>query len=344
MTGARTEVPSLAGLAQPDLILLNDDDLGYAIIRFDERSLATLTEHIGRFRDGLARTLCWSAVVDMAGQAELSVPAFVRIVAAGMGSEPSVAVLQLLHAETLRLLATTADPDWVPQRQGAAGGRGDRAAAGGRARQRPPARVGAAPRRDRSRGRSSSTWSPGCWTAARRSRAWPSTPSCAGRSCAGWPRPGGLAMRRSTPSSSGTAPTRAGATPLRPGPGSPTPSTRRRRGGCWRSPPSSGLEESIGSHAGLQRARARGAARAVRGASTSSSCRRSGRRATDLLRVFLGRLLFPYPAASPELPGPGRCVPGRAGPGSVAQPGGHRGPRHRREGAAVARAARLGPI
>jgi aminopeptidase N len=114
VAGPRTEVPALAGIGQPDLILLNDEDLGYAIIRFDDRSLATLTEHIGRFRDGLARTLCWSAVVDMAGQAELSVPAFVRIVAAGMGSEPSVAVLQLVHGETLRLLTTSADPEWVP--------------------------------------------------------------------------------------------------------------------------------------------------------------------------------------------------------------------------------------
>jgi aminopeptidase N len=50
----------------------------------------------------------------MAGQAELSVPALVKIVAAGMGSEPSVAVLQLVHTETLRLLTTSADPDWVP--------------------------------------------------------------------------------------------------------------------------------------------------------------------------------------------------------------------------------------
>jgi aminopeptidase N len=113
VTGARTDVPALTGLAQPDLVLLNDDDLDYAIIRFDDRSLATLTQHIGRFSDGLARTVCWSAVIDMVRQAELSVPAFVRIVAAGMGSEPQVAVLQLLHAETARLLGTTADPAFV---------------------------------------------------------------------------------------------------------------------------------------------------------------------------------------------------------------------------------------
>jgi aminopeptidase N len=113
VTGARADVPALTGHPQPDLVLLNDDDLDYAIIRFDDRSLATLTQHIGRFRDGLARTVCWSAVIDMARQAELSVPAFVRTVAAGMGSEPSVSVLQLLHTETAHLLAITADPAFV---------------------------------------------------------------------------------------------------------------------------------------------------------------------------------------------------------------------------------------
>ena len=69
--------PALVGLAQPDLILLNDDDLGYAIVRFDDRSLATLTESIGAFSDSLARTVSWSAVLDMVQRAELSVPAFV---------------------------------------------------------------------------------------------------------------------------------------------------------------------------------------------------------------------------------------------------------------------------
>ena len=39
--GERTEVPELVGREQPDLLLLNDDDLAYAKIRLDERSLAT---------------------------------------------------------------------------------------------------------------------------------------------------------------------------------------------------------------------------------------------------------------------------------------------------------------
>jgi len=124
VAGARTPVADLVGMQQPDLLLLNDDDLSYAIVRFDERSLATLTTSIGAFRDGLARTICWSAVMDMANQAELSVPAFVKIVAAGMGHEPSISVLQQLHRFTSRHMMSSADPAWVPEgkRQLAAAG------------------------------------------------------------------------------------------------------------------------------------------------------------------------------------------------------------------------------
>jgi aminopeptidase N len=111
--GARTPVPDLVGAAQPDLVLLNDDDLGYALIRFDPRSLATLTDGIGEFTDSLARAVCWSAAVDMVGEAELSLPAFVRLLASGMGSEPSVSVLQSLHMLAARLLRSMADPAWV---------------------------------------------------------------------------------------------------------------------------------------------------------------------------------------------------------------------------------------
>jgi aminopeptidase N len=114
VTGPRTEVPELAGRPQPDLVLLNDEDLGYALVRFDPRSLATLTESIGQFADSLARTVCWSAVLDMVQQAELSVPAFIQILAAGMGKEPTVSVLQTVHMTAARLLAFTADPGWVP--------------------------------------------------------------------------------------------------------------------------------------------------------------------------------------------------------------------------------------
>jgi len=115
VTGPRTEVPELAGVAQPDLILLNDDDLTYAIVRFDDRSLATLIESAGGFTDSLARTVSWSAVLDMVQRAELPVPAFVKILVSGMGAEPVISVLQTLHITAARLMAVNADPAWLPE-------------------------------------------------------------------------------------------------------------------------------------------------------------------------------------------------------------------------------------
>jgi len=114
VAGPRTEVPELAGLGQPDLIMLNDDDLTYALIRFDDRSLATLSTSIGEFADPLARTLCWSAVLDMAFQAAISPATLVAIVTAGMGSETSVSVLQGVLSHVRQLLSTAAEPGWLP--------------------------------------------------------------------------------------------------------------------------------------------------------------------------------------------------------------------------------------
>jgi aminopeptidase N len=115
VSGARTPVPELAGLPRPDLILLNDDDLGYALIRFDPRSLATLTSSIGAFADSLARTVCWSAVIDMAQRAELSLPTFTAMLCSGMGAEQSVSLVQTLHHVAAQVIARFADPRWVPR-------------------------------------------------------------------------------------------------------------------------------------------------------------------------------------------------------------------------------------
>jgi aminopeptidase N len=115
VAGPRTAVPELVGTAQPDFVLLNDDDLGYALVRFDQRSLAALTESIGALTDSTARAVCWHAAVDMVLDAELSVPGFVRLLIRGMGSEPSVSALQALHQLASRILVLMADPAWVPE-------------------------------------------------------------------------------------------------------------------------------------------------------------------------------------------------------------------------------------
>ncbi|HEX6148729.1 ERAP1-like C-terminal domain-containing protein, partial [Nocardioides sp.] len=85
--GELTEVPELVGIAQPDLLLLNDDDLTYAKIRLDERSLSTAVESLGRLDDSLARALCWGAAWDMTRDAEMRATDFVDLVLRNIASE-----------------------------------------------------------------------------------------------------------------------------------------------------------------------------------------------------------------------------------------------------------------
>ena len=82
VVGERTDVAKLLGAEQPDLVLLNDGDLSYAKVRFDERSLATVRESIQDIDDSLARAVCWGALWDMTRDAELPAGAFVEMVPA----------------------------------------------------------------------------------------------------------------------------------------------------------------------------------------------------------------------------------------------------------------------
>jgi len=113
IAGPRTALADLVGQPRPDLLLLNDDDLTYALLRFDDRSIGTLTTSIGLLDDALARAVCWCSVIDMVRRAELAVPAFVSMVTAGLASEPSVAAVQILVGVTGAVLGQLADPAWV---------------------------------------------------------------------------------------------------------------------------------------------------------------------------------------------------------------------------------------
>jgi aminopeptidase N len=114
VSGAVTEVPELVGHPAGDLVLVNDDDLTYAKLRLDERSLRTLRSGIGRMPDPLARALCWSAAWDMTRDAELPAREWVEIVLAGVGAETESSVVQALLARVQAALTSYADPEWAP--------------------------------------------------------------------------------------------------------------------------------------------------------------------------------------------------------------------------------------
>ncbi|MGV9994969.1 aminopeptidase N [Streptomyces sp. NPDC003374] len=110
--GPRTVVAALAGQDAPELVLVNDDDLTYCKIRFDETSLATLREHLGALTDPLARALCWSALWNMTRDALLPAREFVDLVLRFAGRESDIGVLQMLHAWADSALVHYVAPEW----------------------------------------------------------------------------------------------------------------------------------------------------------------------------------------------------------------------------------------
>ncbi|MEU2340359.1 MULTISPECIES: aminopeptidase N [Streptomyces] len=112
VAGERTVVAELAGSERPDLVLVNDDDLTFCKIRFDEGSLATLREHLGDITDPLARALCWSALWNLTRDALLPARDFVSLVLSFAGRESDIGVLQMLHAWAQSALVHYAAPAW----------------------------------------------------------------------------------------------------------------------------------------------------------------------------------------------------------------------------------------
>jgi aminopeptidase N len=96
VVGASTVVTELAGEKTADLLLINDRDLSYAKLRFDERSIATLKKYLGRLNDPLARAVTWAAIWDMHRDAEISSADFIEIALSGLAGETDDAIVNIV--------------------------------------------------------------------------------------------------------------------------------------------------------------------------------------------------------------------------------------------------------
>ncbi|MFD1828085.1 aminopeptidase N [Streptomyces desertarenae] len=112
VAGARTVVEELTGAERPELILVNDEDLTFCKVRFDEVSLDTLRSHLGSVSDGLARALCWSALWNLTRDALMPARDFLDLVLRFGGQEGDIGVVQMLHAWARTALAHYVAPEW----------------------------------------------------------------------------------------------------------------------------------------------------------------------------------------------------------------------------------------
>ncbi len=114
VAGPTTTIDALTGKPAADVLLLNDDDLTYAKLRLDERSLATVVTHIGGFDNSLARSLCWSAAWDMVRDGEMPARQFIALVCAGLPAEVDVNLVVNVLPQAHGALCYYADPQWSP--------------------------------------------------------------------------------------------------------------------------------------------------------------------------------------------------------------------------------------
>lgn len=86
--GEKTVVQEAQGKTRPQMLLVNDDDLTYTKLRFDDESLAFALDNLYRFDDALARAVIWLSLWDMTRDGELAADDFID------------STLQLLSTET----------------------------------------------------------------------------------------------------------------------------------------------------------------------------------------------------------------------------------------------------
>ncbi|QAY73853.1 aminopeptidase N [Agromyces protaetiae] len=109
--GERTDVAELVGLARPDLILLNDDDLAYAKIRLDEASHRVALANLSAFESPLARALVWSAVWDATRDGETAASDYLDLVVGNVASETESTTLRIIIANAILAASSYVAPE-----------------------------------------------------------------------------------------------------------------------------------------------------------------------------------------------------------------------------------------
>ncbi|WP_370411862.1 aminopeptidase N [Streptomyces fradiae] len=92
------DVPQEAPLAldgpRPALVVLNDGDLTYTKMRFDEASAESVLRGLSRIPDPLTRAVVWNALRDMVRDGELSGAEYLAVALAHLPEETELAVVQ----------------------------------------------------------------------------------------------------------------------------------------------------------------------------------------------------------------------------------------------------------
>ncbi len=109
--GEVTEVDQLLGLAKPNLVLLNDDDLAYAKIRMDDESFDTAVANLADIEDPLARALVWGSAWDSTRDGEVAPSDYVDLVLGNIATETESTTIRLSLTQLAQVARTYVAPE-----------------------------------------------------------------------------------------------------------------------------------------------------------------------------------------------------------------------------------------
>ena len=104
------DIVEAVGLPAPDLVIVNDEDLTYAVVRPDDTSLSCLAASLGALRDPMARSLTWSMLHNLVRDARIDAALFVQAVLAHADDDTEPSTLTVLLNQALRVTSRYAGP------------------------------------------------------------------------------------------------------------------------------------------------------------------------------------------------------------------------------------------
>ena len=97
VSGGHTDVPEVAGEQPPSALILNDGDLSYARIGFDEATLRALAAAAMDVGDPLTEAVCWNAAWQLVSRGQLAAADLATLIARRVGALPLPGVEVLLE-------------------------------------------------------------------------------------------------------------------------------------------------------------------------------------------------------------------------------------------------------
>lgn len=115
ISGARTPIPEFSETGSPAALIVNDGDLTFARVRFDDRSLQALLACALDVGDPLTEAVCWNALWDLTTAGELSTDVFTEVTARAVRGRRPITRTDELLARAVTAADYYARPEQRPQ-------------------------------------------------------------------------------------------------------------------------------------------------------------------------------------------------------------------------------------